>query len=413
MHYTLITSLGTGLYQNGGYRNTVYAFENKAQIETNVLLKAIIESKQYDIGKIIIIGTKTSSWDILAEALGDTDFWLLLKDTCSATGIDESLLEKLQHQLTEYYHCPVLLAAHNPVISNETIDELFPVYMDAISHAEETHDILLDITHGFRSMPIFMYQALLFRFSHNENHRIEIIYGEHTSTGTISYIRNLSAYWDISQITEAKNLFFKQLDGKLLAEKLEPWWNTGAKCIRAFSGIVECNFALQIPIIINQIRNSLKTVPAAPRWIGEIQAFLQTFEQTVSDQTLAETLYKYANFLAGKKLFVQAVIALQIAVEVKIITAFDKEESSDIGNYDRWQNYYKNFYDELRGKFEHKEKLNRLYTLRNQIAHGGSTFRLGGVPQAVNTEHIFKSAEKRVVEFFRFVDKMRENAALS
>ena len=46
MHYTLITSLGTGLYQNGGYRNTVYAFENKAQIETNVLLKAIIESKQ-------------------------------------------------------------------------------------------------------------------------------------------------------------------------------------------------------------------------------------------------------------------------------------------------------------------------------------------------------------------------------
>ena len=74
---------------------------------------------------------------------------------------------------------------------------------------------------------------------------------------------------------------------------------------------------------------------------------------------------------------------------------------------------YKNFYDELRGKFEHKEKLNRLYTLRNQIAHGGSTFRLGGVPQAVNTEHIFKSAEKRVVEFFRFVDKMRENAALS
>lgn len=184
-----------------------------------MFLRAVLDSKLYDIGKIIIIGTRTSSWDILAEDLGDADFWTQLKDECSLQGISDTSLDKLQNSLTDFYNFPVLLWAHNPVIGKDTIDELFPLYINAIDQAGEDDEILLDITHGFRSMPIFMYQSLLFKFSHTSRH-IQIIYGEYVETDKISYVRDLSSYWELSQITEAKNRFFMQLDGKLLAEKL-------------------------------------------------------------------------------------------------------------------------------------------------------------------------------------------------
>ncbi|UTC65318.1 TIGR02221 family CRISPR-associated protein [Treponema sp. OMZ 788] len=404
MNTTLITSLGTGMYGKEGYRQTIYHFASGIQRENNMFLRAVLDSKLYDIGKIIIIGTRTSSWDILAEDLGDTDFWMQLKDECSSQGISDASLNSLQNLLTDFYNFPVLLSAHNPVICKDTIDELFPLYINAIDQAGEDDDILLDITHGFRSMPIFMYQSLLFKFSHTSRH-IQIIYGEFIKSDQISYVRDLSSYWELSQITEAKNRFFMQLDGKLIAEKLDSHWPKGAKCIRALSGIVECNFALQIPIILNQIGNVLKDAPESPSWIEDIKTFLEEFKRKVSDKTLAKTLYNYASFLAEKKLFVQAVIALQISVEVKIITLFDKEDSDYIGNYEKWQDTYKKEYHNLRKKFEYKKKLNRLEELRNQIAHGGSISRYqGGSPQAVNTEKIFYSVQKPVLSFFKFAD---------
>lgn len=402
---TLITSLGTGMYGKEGYRQTIYHFASGIQRENNMFLRAVLDSKLYDIGKIIIIGTRTSSWDILAEDLGDADFWAQLKDECSLQGISDDSLNNLQNSLTDFYNFPVLLWAHNPVIGKDTIDELFPLYINAIDQAGEDDEILLDITHGFRSMPIFMYQSLLFKFSHTSRH-IQIIYGEYVEMDKISYVRDLSSYWELSQITEAKNRFFMQLDGKLLAEKLNPYWPKGAKCISALSGIVESNFCLQLSTILNQIENAVKEIPKSPSWIVDIKTFLEEFKKKINDKILAKTLYNYASFLAEKKLFVQAVIVLQISVEVKIITMSDKEDSEDIGNYEKWQDVYKDKYHNLRNKFDDKNKLNRLEQLRNQIAHGGAKSRYqGSSPQAVNTESIFLSAQKAVLNFFNFADR--------
>lgn len=404
---TLIASLGTGMYGKEGYRRTIYRFASGIQCENNMFLRAVLDSKLYDIGKVIIIGTRTSSWDILAEDLGDADFWAQLKDECSSQGISDDSLKNLQNLLTDFYNFPVLLRAHNPVIGKETIDELFPLYINAIGQAGEDEEILLDITHGFRSMPIFMYQSLLFKFSHTSRH-VQIIYGEYVETDKVSYVRDLSCYWELSQITEAKNRFFMQLDGKLLAEKLNPYWPKGAKCISSLSGIVESNFCLQLPTILKQIENAAKEIPESPSWIGDIKAFLEEFKKKVNDKILAKTLYNYSSFLAEKKLFVQAVIALQISVEVKIITLYDKEDSKDIGNYEKWQKVYKDkYYDDLRERFDDRYKLKRLEQLRNQIAHGGSKQRhQGGFPQSANTEAVFLSAQKAVLNFLNFADKV-------
>lgn len=405
--YSLITSLGTGMYKNG-YQKTVYQFSDQVTIETSLFFKAILKSQRYDIQQAIIVGTVTSSWDILAEDLEDTDFWVELKDECGGNGISEKSLSTLQEKLNEYYKMPIVLFAHTQTIENNTIEYIFFIYEKAIECVDETHDVLLDITHGFRSMPIFMYQSLLFKLSHITNRQVEIIYGEYIKEQKISKVRDLSKYWELSQITEAKNLFFKQLDGKLLADKLEDEWQDAARCVRALSNIVDSNFSLQIMNVLSQIRNVLNRANNIPFWANDIRDFLNNFYDKVHTDNYSETLYKYAGFLAERQLFVQAVIALQVSIEVKIISMYDNENSNDFGNYDRWQETYKQQYYDNRRIFNADGNRNRLIALerlRNQIAHGGSRNRGRGMPQAGNTENTFNSEYRNVKEFFRFLDK--------
>ncbi|MEL5720914.1 MAG: TIGR02221 family CRISPR-associated protein [Treponemataceae bacterium] len=408
--YTLITALGTGMYKEG-YRKTSYKFEELEPIETSLFFKAILQSNKYNIGKAVIIGTHTSGWDMLAEDLGDDEFWLELKEKCEKTGVTNELLYDLEKRLSNYYNIKIHLIAHTSTIENNTVEELFKSYTKAIDFVKENENILLDITHGFRTMPIFMYQSLLFKFSHRADVKINIIYGEYIASEKLSYVRDISKYWELSQITEAKNRFFMQLDGKLLAEKLKSTWEAGSKCIQAFSDIVSSNFALQIPEILNQIKNLEKKTETLPFWAEDIQIFLQNFEKRIRSNFLYDMLYNYSHFLAEKNLYTQAVIALQISIEVKIITCVSKN-SQDIGDYDKWQGnlngntgYRAKYYD-LRKNFPKKERLIKLESLRNQIAHGGSkSKKMKGEPQAVNTKNTFDSAQKHVKDFFAFIEQ--------
>lgn len=410
MAYTLITSLGTGIYTEGkGYRKTVYQFENNFKKETDLLCNAILESNLYaPIDQVIVIGTHTSGWDILADDLGDTDFWLRIRSDREAhkklSEADRSLLEE---KLTlKHHNMSFSIMIHSDRVENDTLDDIFMCYQTAIGKVKRDNHIIFDITHGFRSMPVFIYQALLFNFVHIPDKKIQIIYGEYIENEKISYVRNLSRYWELSQITEAKNLFIKKLDGNLLAEKIKPFWENGAKCIVALSGITECNYSLQIPEKLKQIQNAVKTCPSEPVWIIDIRDFLNEIHKKIADEDTAVMLYKYALFLAEKKLYTQAVIALQVAVETKVIMHFS--DSDKIGDYEELQKIkVNNEYTTLRNKFGNW----RLYALeesRNQIAHGGGkSKKQKGEPQAVNIKKQFSAGERTVKEFFNFIGKQK------
>lgn len=96
-------------------------------------------------------------------------------------------------------------------------------------------------------------------------------------------------------------------------------------------------------------------------------------------------LYKYALFLAEKKLYTQAVIALQVAVETKIIMRFS--DPKNIGDYEKLQEIkdlpdYKTLRDEFktyRRNTGNKHSLGELEGVRNQIAHGGGNVYLSQI----------------------------------
>lgn len=425
MAYTLITSVGTGMY-DGGYRETVYQFSDGKQFKTRLFLNAIFECRYRDINKLILIGTKTSSWDALIEdyeaGSATEKLWeKIYEATSSKAGITNEMATELESYLAEKYKLPVAIKFHTDKVDYETSEEIFTCYKD-IAPELSNNDILFDITHGFRSMPILMYQTLQFVFANNPSRKIELVYGEYVKEEKISYVRNLSPYWELAQAADAISVFKTKLDGVKLSEMMKPYWVKGSKIIKKISERIQSDFVLELLDMDNQrteaireINNALKAYPPdAPSWMEKVKKFLKDFLKMADQKSHAKTLYEYSNFFREHNLNVQAIIALQMAVETAIAEKYGTEVC--IGNYDWWQKtgrdviYSKKPTKNQKGDKEWwnkiGKKLDNLQRFRNQIAHGGARDKdTCEFPEIGNIQSIYESGKKGVEMLFEYLEK--------
>ena len=81
--YALITSIGTGLRKENGYRKTTYRFPSGKELTTSVFLEALLKTGFRDFQQIFITGTFTSDWGTLLGAVKETTkifIWRYLKN---------------------------------------------------------------------------------------------------------------------------------------------------------------------------------------------------------------------------------------------------------------------------------------------------------------------------------------------
>lgn len=390
MAYTLISFLGTGKY--GNYQSTRYVFPGKKEFETKKFAEALLVLKYRDFSKVILVGTKTSAWEMFAE--GNDDLCMNLMEARSTQSFSEDLKKELECYLSEKLQIPVVIKYHTDKIDEDTSLEIFNLYSSIVPEITD-ENILVDITHGFRSMPILLYQAMQFSVSQNEKIKnVELVYGEYTSDEKCSYVRNLTSYWKYSQITNAVLIFEEKLDGFALAGLIEKDWESGSKAIKRFSEVVQTNFCLQIVEVYRQLKNSLKKYPEnAPAYLGKVKNSVEKICKLINSENkkLSLSLYEFSKFLYEHKLNVQAVICLQVSVETAICEHFASE--NQLGDYDWWKDYGQN---ELR-KIESENKkdlkipLTNLEYFRNQVAHGGAKNKDGNFPNAVNIPNTYES----------------------
>ena len=405
MAYTLISLLGTGIKKDGEYQSTKYVFPDKKEFETKKFEEALIELKYRDFSKVILVGTITSAWEMLAEE--NDDLCMKLMEARQNRSFSDELKKELELYLSEKLHLPVVIKYHTDKIDDDTSIDIFNLYSSIISEISD-ENVLVDVTHSFRSMPILLYQALQFSVSQNERIKnVELVYGEYISDQKCSYVRNLTSYWKYSQITNAASIFEEKLDGFLLANLIEKEWSAGSKAIRRFSEIVQTNFCLQIIEVSKQIRNSLKKYPEnAPSYLSKVKNTVEKICSLIysEDKKLSVSLYDFSKFLYEHKLNVQAVICLQVAVETSICEKFASE--SKIGDYEWWKDFGQN---ELR-KLENSNKkdlkipLTNLEYFRNQVAHGGAKNKDGNFPSASNIPNIYESGCCGVTKLFSVLE---------
>jgi CRISPR-associated DxTHG motif protein len=368
------------------------------------------------------MGTWTSSWDILIpDPDGENaDLWLEVRGQCEAGGMDPGRLGELEERLAGWYGIPFKLRAHTPEISAGNVETVFEVYQGIGDDLAPGTDVLFDITHGFRSMPVLIYQSLQLNAARLRGRRVHLIYGEYNEKDNLSHVRDLSHYWEYYEVSAAKRLFEEKLDGRAVAEKVEPSWKEGAACLRRWSDMVECNFSLQLPEVLRQMENALGkfTGDGAPGWVRGVRGDLRRIGDTLKvgpgeRYPHARGLLKYAHLLESKGLMIQAIIALQVTVETAIAEKFD---SSRIGEYEWFHGSGDGSSPGRRCLNEIKAKdgrvrafLGKVEGLRNQIAHGGGKDRhTGSFPSGTALPGILKGGRGAMDTFFAILDGMDE-----
>ena len=404
--YTLISCIGAGMY-DGGYRQTKYQFPTGKEYTTRLFLEAILKTGYRRIEKVILVGTSTSSWDVLIpDPSGEKniDLWEAVLRECEdrKNGISDEAIAELEAKLPEWYDgIRFKLAVHSHELTPENVEKIFSTYIDIPNEFVGGTDILFDITHGFRSMPILLFQSLQLNSQKIEGRNVELIYGEYIPKEEISYVRDLSQYWAYYEISSAIKLFDEKLDGRLLAAKMKGEWESGAKAILRLSEIVENNLSLEVPEALKQLKNVLNdfSEDGKPQWLIDVKNGINGIYKKLSiDQNdkypISKVIWRYSQLLRDKKLITQAVIALQITAETVITEATD---NTKIGDY-KW--FRENGSRRLKDMQSKNRPLGWLENFRNQIAHGGGKNHEGNILRSSNIDSELKSADKAIRKLF-------------
>lgn len=386
MPYTLIASIGTGMYDRSknddtGYRQTTYRFSNGKEIISRLFASSILESNCWDINQVILIGTRTSSWDALLSNYCEANdeygnLWLSLISECEKSGsggVSDESLNELCTLLQNIHGIPFIIRVHGSVIDKEMLPEIFPVYKGLPNLMVDHNKILLDITHGFRSMPMFLYQSLRFLSTSAPVENVEIIYGEYIPGKSVSVVRDLSLFWELSEASEAFEAFKTSLSGEALADLVQPWWPSGANWMRGFSSLVKTNYVLQVQESIRQLGNALQAIQpdSLAMWRNEVVSECRSIYVKFRHCTcISEKILELSRLLEERGLLTQTVISLQIAVEIRVIES--KFDRNRIGDYWYWnqQGGPKDFLNQFQNE-NNMHDLRDLEYERNRIAHGG------------------------------------------
>jgi hypothetical protein len=141
----LISSLGTGMYKdNKGYSKTTYRFDDGAEVENSIFLKALLQHDS-SIEKIIIVGTRTSSWDIFIEK--DEALWLRIREACETpSGISDEQFAEIRQALNDAFpKVEVVLKIHGAKLDADTAEDILDVYNSIPDEIRCGDEVIFDI----------------------------------------------------------------------------------------------------------------------------------------------------------------------------------------------------------------------------------------------------------------------------
>ena len=380
----LITFIGKGKKNDGskGYEKKKYNFDGHT-VETSCFAHAIINSGLYKFEKLILIGTYSSSWGEVIDTGTEEgenfflDFEERLEETMDANGethISQDLLDELRKWLKLQWKMPQVDIVAHPASLPGNEDEIVGKYFNAVNGLQG--DIVLDVTHSFRWMPLLMQPVINEAMSLDSKGNVTVVYGEINSEKASRL--TLDACNEVAKHANDIRAFFEKWDATSLVESLN---NVGqksvAKAIRRLADYLGGNFF--VPLVIPMIENtktpfeSVKVAIAssvkneyAP-WLKELRLKLESFCNMFDGKKASEKLYLLADMYAARKLFAQALQCQEVCLS--IIAWEDAGEDRVLLNY---QNLKEKRDEFIRGCKHERDILRQICNVRNAIAHGAA-----------------------------------------
>ncbi|MDX8402728.1 MAG: TIGR02221 family CRISPR-associated protein, partial [Mariprofundaceae bacterium] len=167
----LISFLGKQRRDEGGYRTAHYRFDDGDVVETRYFARAL--RHKLNPGRIVLLGTSGSMWDVLIEDcsadLLDEETRLKLIDAVDRDAVDQTLLDEVAKAVAESWGCEVHLRL---IPYGRDEGEQMAILRAMADGADGVSAVHLDITHGFRMLPMLAVMAAFY---------LEVVRGLHSA----------------------------------------------------------------------------------------------------------------------------------------------------------------------------------------------------------------------------------------
>ncbi|MGM0369635.1 MAG: TIGR02221 family CRISPR-associated protein [Bacillota bacterium] len=356
MAKVLVSPLGAGpideTVSDRDYYEAKYRFKNGTEYETPFLSAALAQNFQID--KIFIIGTCRSMWEKVYEYFGvrsncnfDKDYWINLADKVSDSGIhtnklNEEYLTEVNKVIDSYLaekndndvggsYCTLI----DYGVNEEQLWGNFDVFMKLSEKLKDGDQIYLDITHSFRSIPLFMY--LMMDFIQNLNNKnIELVglyYGMLDVNMELGYtpVVNLQSLFEISKWIRGVYDFTSYGNGYLISNLIND--EEIAKRITNVSELVNINYLVNLKKQITKLKESLeldklKETKVLNYVLPQIKQFLARFEEVNANHKFQ---LKIAKWYFDNKRYANGYICLVESIFTFLCEIYDLD-SNKINN---------------------------------------------------------------------------------
>ncbi|MEW6624068.1 MAG: TIGR02221 family CRISPR-associated protein [Bacillota bacterium] len=404
MARVLISSIGTGAKDDnqsrGKYKKTVYEFEGSdKRYETSFISAVLCECLQVD--KLYLIGTAKSMWEEVYHYFAtasnqplDDLYWVELggKAETSKPGnfnIDNKDLEKVNEVIDGYLkHLRDSAAGGSRCyiidygLNEKELWSNFDVFVGIGDSLQEGDEVFLDITHAFRSIPLFNYLMLdligILKFK-NDFKIGGLFYGMLEANKEMGYapIVDLGPLYKVTQWARGAYNFMNFGNGYLLAELIND--NDISTSIRNISDIVNINYINDFKKEVDRLNGFLEKNQNVEPVVNYMQPYLKSFiDKFKGISSSGDLQLALAKWYFDSKRFAQGYICLAESIVTKILELYRDRDICINWSKSNRDKIRKKLVDKLSGNQEYKE-IYDVYTkiskIRNWIAHAGFTER--------------------------------------
>lgn len=398
MSKVLISFLGSGpKLDDRKYRTADYQFPDGAKYTTSFVAAAIKKHKQID--RLILIGTVKSMWEeVYATFSGDNvdeDYYFELARHCQNSTYNSDLqlpkIEKLDNVLGN--NSKVILIKYG--LNKDEISYNQEVILNIESFLEKGDELYVDITHSFRSLPLFLLNTLIYlqNVSSKGVSICDILYGMLDITRDLGYTPVVSLKKVIETNDWISGAYSLKEFGNAykIANLLEDKYASAKQKLKRFSDAKNLNYleALQSQVQEIQSLRGENELPSIARMIINpvIENFTKQMKQAnkpfMFQYKLAKWHFDKMNFSSSYICLTESMISYVCFVKELNVDSKDEREKAK-------EHILKNSdFSDLRPIYQ------TINSARKQIAHS--------VKGAKNIQTMITNLEVGLIEFNKII----------
>jgi len=395
----LISSLGTGVKSEGGYREAIYEYNGEKE-KTTFISKAL--SKFLNIDKLFLVGTKGSIWDSCYKEFGgedeDIEFKLYEKiETKSINSEDLQIVNETIDKSLNSNGSRCYLIDYG--LNDEELWNNFDKYLEILNEINDGDIVYIDISHAFRSLALMSF--LMVQFGHgvkNKNFKIGgIFYGilEYAKENDgITPIVDLKIFYDLMEWIKAIEAFKNYGHADLMVKLFENEENIKSQTKDTFN-MFDINLSMaNMSALKKFIDNAKRVLPVLKKSENNIVRLIspdiEEFIKRLDKDKISEFQLELAIWFCENRNYALSYIVLVEALVTKVC----EEQGFDLHSKDDRNRAKDNLYN---GNDEISKIYKQAAKIRNNIAHQRESRSLNIKKDIENLkEHLNKIRGKRV-----------------